>query len=122
MISLAHGNRDLPSYFSGYRGRLSTGSNELLPDQRELRDAVDRVSYRPRIVLADDHLDILDEAGALLEPDFEIVSSVRDGQALLKAVIDTRPDCVVADVEMPSRTVSPPRPSTSSGEISALQL
>ena len=44
---------------------------------------------------------MLAETRALLALDFEIISCVRDGHALLKAVMDGGPDCVVADIEMP---------------------
>jgi len=37
----------------------------------------------------------------LLEPDFEIVGSVKDGRALLKMVQETKPDLVLLDISMP---------------------
>jgi DNA-binding NarL/FixJ family response regulator len=37
----------------------------------------------------------------LLEPEFEVVGSVRDGRALLQAAADLKPDVVLVDVGMP---------------------
>ncbi len=54
-----------------------------------------------RIVLADDHKDLLQEIRALLTPDFEVVNSVSDGQALIDTVRDLKPDLVVSDIRMP---------------------
>ncbi len=54
-----------------------------------------------RIVLADDHEDLLQEIKALLTPDFEIVNSVNDGLALIDTVRDLKPDLVVSDIRMP---------------------
>jgi DNA-binding NarL/FixJ family response regulator len=38
----------------------------------------------------------------LLEPEYEVVGSVSDGQELLKAALSLRPDVVLADIGMPS--------------------
>jgi len=58
----------------------------------------------PRVVLADDNADVIEEIRALLEPDFRLVSLATDGNALLQAVRATRPDLVVTDVQMPGRS------------------
>src|SRR5579872_252249 len=58
---------------------------------------------RPRVVLADDHPDMLQEIRSLLEPEFDVVSSATNGRALLEAVLASKPDVVVTDVEMPGR-------------------
>lgn len=54
-----------------------------------------------RLVLADDHEDILEEVRHLLAPDFEVVSAVKDGMALIEAVAELRPDAVICDIDMP---------------------
>ena len=54
-----------------------------------------------RVVLADDHAGVLAETRSLLENDFQVVSVVRDGSALWQAVLETKPDGVVTDVQMP---------------------
>ena len=56
---------------------------------------------KPRIVLADDHEDLLREMYDLLAPEFEVVRSVRAGAALIEAALELRPDIVVSDINMP---------------------
>ena len=54
-----------------------------------------------RIVVADDHPDMLDELCELLAPTFEVVDAVGDGIALVAATQRTNPDVIVADLAMP---------------------
>jgi len=56
---------------------------------------------RPRILLADDHLMLLDALKGLLEPAYSVVGLVLEGRALLKAADRLRPDVVVLDIAMP---------------------
>jgi len=56
---------------------------------------------RARILLADDHLMLLEAFKALLEPDFEVVGMVSDGRTLLDEFQRLRPDVVLLDVAMP---------------------
>jgi DNA-binding NarL/FixJ family response regulator len=56
---------------------------------------------RTRILLADDHTMICAGFQKLLEPHYEVVGSVADGLALLKAAAKLKPDVVVLDVGMP---------------------
>lgn len=56
---------------------------------------------RPRILLADDHLMLLDAFKALLEPDFDVVGIVPDGRMLLEVFSRLNPDVVLLDVGMP---------------------
>jgi DNA-binding NarL/FixJ family response regulator len=56
---------------------------------------------RPRILMADDHLMLLEAFKALLEPDFEVVGAVTDGRALLEEFSRLHPDVVLLDVAMP---------------------
>jgi DNA-binding NarL/FixJ family response regulator len=56
---------------------------------------------RTRILLADDHTMIRAAFQKLLEPQYEVVGSVGDGLALLKAAADLKPDLVLLDVGMP---------------------
>ena len=72
----------------------------LLPVESGGRDSKKR-EYRKRIVLADDHAELLDEVRRLLAPAFEIPHIVSDGPALVAAARHCRPDAVVADVHMP---------------------
>ena len=56
---------------------------------------------RPRILMADDHLMLLEAFKALLEPDFEIVGMVTDGRRLLDEFARLHPDVVLLDIAMP---------------------
>jgi len=56
---------------------------------------------RPRILMADDHVMLLEAFKVLLEPDFEVVGTVTDGRALLEEFSRLHPDVVLLDVAMP---------------------
>src|SRR5262245_15852033 len=56
---------------------------------------------RARVLLADDYDPLLVVWRRLLEPDCEVVGSVRDGKALVDLAIDLKPDVIVADLSMP---------------------
>jgi DNA-binding NarL/FixJ family response regulator len=56
---------------------------------------------RPRVLLADDHLMLLDALKGLLEPAYSVVGLVLEGRALLKAADRLQPDVVVLDIAMP---------------------
>jgi DNA-binding NarL/FixJ family response regulator len=56
---------------------------------------------RPRILMADDHLMMLEAFRAVLEPDVEVVGMVTDGRALLEEFWRLHPDVVLLDVAMP---------------------
>jgi len=55
----------------------------------------------PRLVLADDHRLFVEGLASLLEPHYDVVAIVEDGEALLAAVEEQRPDAVVTDLSMP---------------------
>jgi DNA-binding NarL/FixJ family response regulator len=54
-----------------------------------------------RIVVADDHEEMLSLVTEVLQPEFEVVAAVRDGRDLLQAVKNFKPDIVIADINMP---------------------
>lgn len=56
---------------------------------------------RARVLLADDHLMLVEALKKVLEAEYEVVGSVGDGLALLKAAEKLRPDVVVLDIAMP---------------------
>jgi DNA-binding NarL/FixJ family response regulator len=56
---------------------------------------------RPRILMADDHVMLLDAFRALLEPEFDVVGAVTDGRMLLEEFSRLHPDVVVLDIAMP---------------------
>ena len=57
-------------------------------------------SQGPRVVLADDHAELLRELQSLLEPEFEIASAVSDGTLLMRSARESRPDLVISDFRM----------------------
>jgi DNA-binding NarL/FixJ family response regulator len=58
---------------------------------------VDRI----RVLIADDHEEILDDICGLLEPEFDVVGAVGDGQSLLSAADTFQPDVIITDISMP---------------------
>jgi DNA-binding NarL/FixJ family response regulator len=56
---------------------------------------------RPRILIADDHTLIADLCKRLLETEFEVVGTVGDGRALVRAAAIFKPDVIVVDITMP---------------------
>jgi DNA-binding NarL/FixJ family response regulator len=56
---------------------------------------------RFRVVLADDHEDVLHEIRLLLDSDFDILNSVTDGLGLIEAASESKPDIVISDIQMP---------------------
>jgi DNA-binding NarL/FixJ family response regulator len=56
---------------------------------------------KPKILLADDHTLVAEAFKRLLEPEFEVVGTVADGRALLRAAPELKPDLVLVDLNMP---------------------
>jgi DNA-binding NarL/FixJ family response regulator len=56
---------------------------------------------RTRVILADDHTLLLEAFRTILEPAFEVVGTVGDGQALVDAACLLKPDLAVIDIVMP---------------------
>jgi DNA-binding NarL/FixJ family response regulator len=56
---------------------------------------------RARVLLVDDNEGMLARAASALSPDYDIVGSVKSGQAALKAAIAIQPDVIVMDISMP---------------------
>ena len=54
-----------------------------------------------RIFLADDHRYLLELIRGLLEPTFDVVGAVEDGEALVEAAGNLQPDVIVTDISMP---------------------
>ena len=59
---------------------------------------------RKRILLADDHAAMLEEVRGLLEHDYEIVGAVANGESLVKAAQELKPDLIISDISMPRMT------------------
>jgi DNA-binding NarL/FixJ family response regulator len=56
---------------------------------------------RPSVLLADDHVILLEAFKKLLEPVCHVVGAVIDGRALVDAALRLKPEIVVADINMP---------------------
>src|SRR5215208_2461821 len=56
---------------------------------------------KPRVLLADDNIDVADALRRLLEGEVELVGVVHDGLALVQAAQELRPDVIVTDLSMP---------------------
>lgn len=56
---------------------------------------------KPRILLADDHPRFPEMEASLLEPEFEVVGKVGNGQALIEEAIRLNPDIIITDISMP---------------------
>jgi DNA-binding NarL/FixJ family response regulator len=54
-----------------------------------------------RILLADDHPEMLEKVAQLLEDDFEVVAAVENGERLIETAINLDPDLIVLDISMP---------------------
>ena len=56
---------------------------------------------RPRLILADDHPEMLVRLEGLLSAEFTVVATLPDGEALLDAEAALSPDLLVIDITMP---------------------
>jgi DNA-binding NarL/FixJ family response regulator len=55
---------------------------------------------RPKVLLAEDHVAVAKSLVFFLS-DFDIVGTVRDGQALIDAAHQLQPGVIIADIQMP---------------------
>jgi DNA-binding NarL/FixJ family response regulator len=56
---------------------------------------------RARIFLADDHADFLAIVGRLIETEFDVIQTFKDGQAIVDAADTLDSDLLVMDISMP---------------------
>jgi len=61
----------------------------------------DNSMAKPRILLADDHPEVLDGLRGVLDELGEVVGIVEDGQALVEAAQRLEPDIIISDISMP---------------------
>ena len=57
---------------------------------------------RTSVLLADDHVMLLDVLVHLLQQDFDVLGTARDGRSLIEMARKNRPDVIVMDIAMPS--------------------
>jgi DNA-binding NarL/FixJ family response regulator len=58
-------------------------------------------SYRPRILIADDHKLMAELCQKILESEFDVVGTVADGRELVRTAVKVNPDVVLLDIGMP---------------------
>lgn len=80
------------------------GQNGAVPGLKSDSGADGAARQRPRIVLADDHPDLLVELGRCLAGEFDVLCSVSEGRALVRAASELKPDAVISDLNMPHLT------------------
>jgi DNA-binding NarL/FixJ family response regulator len=56
---------------------------------------------RPRVIVADDHVRVLESVAGLLVDDFDVVAAVTDGRQAVDAALHLEPDAVLMDITMP---------------------
>jgi DNA-binding NarL/FixJ family response regulator len=56
---------------------------------------------RTSILVADDHSMMCAGLQRILEPEFEVIASVKDGRSLVRTAVELKPDVVLVDVGMP---------------------
>jgi len=56
---------------------------------------------RARILIADDHTLVAEACKSLLDKEHDVVGTVGDGRALLRAAAELKPDLIVVDMGMP---------------------
>lgn len=54
-----------------------------------------------RVVLADDHREVIAQIRGILGDEFEIVEAAENGQRAVSAVLESDPDVFVTDISMP---------------------
>jgi DNA-binding NarL/FixJ family response regulator len=57
---------------------------------------------RHRVLIADDHTLVADLCKMLLEPEFDVVGTVNNGRAMVRAAVNLKPDVIVVDIAMPT--------------------
>src|ERR1700747_3525104 len=58
-------------------------------------------SNLPKVLIADDHTLVAEACKKLLEAEYEVVGTVSDGRALVRAAAELRPQLIIIDVAMP---------------------
>lgn len=59
---------------------------------------------RPRVLIVDDHEVVGAGLTALLSPQYTVLGPVRDGGAVLAAIVELTPDVVLLDISLPTRS------------------
>jgi DNA-binding NarL/FixJ family response regulator len=81
------------------RTRRTSFLNSLDPNEEEGNGGNMK---RPRVILTDDHVLVLDALKNLLEPEFEVIGKFHDGHTLVEQAPKLNPNVVVLDISMPT--------------------
>jgi DNA-binding NarL/FixJ family response regulator len=79
---------------------LSAGNAVQVVSDRDCEKKVQPLN-RVRVLLADDHHELLQRVTSILATKFEVVGSARNGRDLLAQAQALEPDIVIVDVSMP---------------------
>ena len=60
------------------------------------------MSSKPRVLIADDHPDLVKAVTRVLALDYDVVGVVEDGSAVLETTERLRPDVIVVDLNLPN--------------------
>src|SRR4030095_14447577 len=66
-----------------------------------VRDTLTGQMRRPRLLLADDHMIVLEGMTRLLQSEYDLLPPASDGQLLVETALRTAPDVIVTDISMP---------------------
>jgi DNA-binding NarL/FixJ family response regulator len=69
---------------------------------RRLRRATQSAAPKPKVLLVDDHRQILDAVSAMLAGHFDVVGLATDGHHAIDNARQTTPDVIVLDINMPT--------------------
>ena len=61
-----------------------------------------KLRKKPRVLIADDHPDLVKAITRVLALDYEVVGVVADGSAVVEAAQRLRPDVIVVDLNLPN--------------------
>ena len=80
---------------------LNSSFDSPRPVSRGIPVVLESPIVRPRILLADDHPEVLEALRFTLDELGEVVGIVEDGQALVEAAQRLKPDIIISDISMP---------------------
>ena len=66
-----------------------------------VRDTFTGQMRRPRLLLADDHMIVVEGMTRLLQTDYDLLPPASDGQLLVETALRMAPDVIVTDISMP---------------------
>jgi DNA-binding NarL/FixJ family response regulator len=81
-------------------GFSEDNTTQVVPVQSQKVNRVQPLN-RVRVLLADDHDELLERVKSILTADFDVIGSAMNGHELIALVEGRRPDVVVTDISMP---------------------